>query len=140
MPPEGQTEASPPLIRLRGVRKSYGSTVVLEAVDLDVFAGEKVALIGGSGSGKSTLLRILMGLETIESGEVEIEGERMWTTARGGRRVPVSPSHLRRIRSKVGMVFQHFNLFPHMSVLRNVTEAPHRVLGLPREESRRRAA
>jgi polar amino acid transport system ATP-binding protein len=98
-----------------------------------------VALIGPSGSGKSTILRILMTLEKVDRGEVWVDGMRVWRRQRNGREVPADEAHLRRVRTQVGMVFQHFNLFPHMTVLRNVTEAPRRVLGLSRDEARRRA-
>jgi polar amino acid transport system ATP-binding protein len=128
-----------PVIRLRGVSKSYGDLQVLQDMDLDILPGQKVALIGPSGSGKSTILRILMTLEGIDSGRVEIAGESVWTMSRNGREVPADRAHLRRVRSHVGMVFQHFNLFPHMTVLRNVTDAPVHVLGLPRHEAVRRA-
>jgi polar amino acid transport system ATP-binding protein len=127
------------IIRMRGVWKSFGETPVLRHMDLDIPGRQRVALIGPSGSGKSTLLRILMTLETIDSGTVELAGESVWTVRRKGRDVPADRAHLRGIRSNVGMVFQHFNLFPHMTVLRNVTEAPVHVLGLPRDEARERA-
>jgi len=128
-----------PIIRLRGVSKRFGDTQVLRSLDLDVPAGQKLALIGPSGSGKSTVLRILMTLERIDGGEVEIDGESVWHMDRGGRRVPADRTHLHHMREQVGMVFQHFNLFPHMNVLRNVTEAPIHALGTPRAEAERQA-
>lgn len=128
-----------PIIRLQGVSKSFGSLRVLDTIDLAVPRGQKVALIGPSGSGKSTLLRCLMTLEPVDSGRIEVAGEAVWTVTRNGRERPADPTHLRRIRSHVGMVFQQFNLFPHMTVLRNVTEAPRRVLGLSDEAARQRA-
>ena len=128
-----------PIVRLRNVRKSYGGLLVLNGLDLDVFPSERIALIGPSGSGKSTILRILMTLERIDSGAVEIDGESVWTTMRNGRAAPADAKHLRAIRSKVGMVFQQFNLFPHKNVLANLTEAPIRVLRLSKEEARERA-
>ncbi len=131
--------AKRPLIRLRGVVKRYGDEVVLDRLDLDVARGERLALIGPSGSGKSTVLRILMTLEGIDGGAVEIDGERVFTQERGGRRVAADERHLRRMRERVGMVFQHFNLFPHMTVLGNVTAAPVRVLGLSAEAAEERA-
>jgi polar amino acid transport system ATP-binding protein len=121
------------------VEKRYGDLVVLDGLDLDVARGEKLAIIGGSGSGKSTILRILMTLEGIDAGRVEIAGEPVFTEERSGREVPASEAHLRRIRRRVGMVFQHFNLFPHMSALGNVIEAPRRVLGLSKDEAGERA-
>ncbi len=134
---EGTVEA--PIVRLRGVVKRYGDEVVLDGLDLDVARGETLALIGPSGSGKSTILRILMTLEGIDGGTVEIDGESVFTMESRGRRVPADERHLRRMRERVGMVFQHFNLFPHMSVLGNVTAAPVRVLGLAPARAEARA-
>jgi polar amino acid transport system ATP-binding protein len=124
---------------MRGVRKSFGVTPVLRDLDLEIMPSQKVSLIGPSGSGKSTILRILMTLEKIDAGVVEIDGESVWSMIRNGAEVPANTAHLRRIRGKVDMVFQQFNLFPHMTVLRNLTEAPIHVLGLPREEAAQRA-
>ena len=128
-----------PVVRMRSVRKSYGDLLVLKNLELDVFPSERIALIGPSGSGKSTILRILMTLEGVDSGAVEIDGENVWTMTRNGRSAPADAKHLRAIRSKVGMVFQQFNLFPHKNVLANLTEAPLRVLRLSKEEARERA-
>ncbi|NKE69254.1 ectoine/hydroxyectoine ABC transporter ATP-binding protein EhuA [Nitrospiraceae bacterium HYJII51-Mn-bac16s-1-B09] len=123
------------MIRMRDVRKSFGDLAVLRGLDLEIPPSQKVALIGPSGSGKSTVLRALMTLEKIDSGTIEIDGDPIWTLVKNGREVPANAAHLRKIRSKVDMVFQQFNLFPHMTVLRNVTEAPIHVLRLPREEA-----
>ena len=127
------------MVRLRQVRKSYGDLTVLNNLNLEVGHSQKIALIGPSGSGKSTILRILMTLEAIDSGEIHIDGENVWTMTKNDRQAPASEAHLRGIRPKVGMVFQQFNLFPHMNVVRNLTEAPMRVLGLSRQEARLRA-
>ncbi|QBQ56534.1 ectoine/hydroxyectoine ABC transporter ATP-binding protein EhuA [Nitrosococcus wardiae] len=124
---------------MREVRKSFDGLDVLKGIDLDIPPSQKLALIGPSGSGKSTILRILMTLEDIDSGRVEIDGESIWTMQRGGQEVPADRHHIRKVRGKVGMVFQHFNLFPHMSVLRNVTEAMVHVLHMPREEAEKGA-
>jgi polar amino acid transport system ATP-binding protein len=121
------------------VRKAFGVHVVLDDLDLAIARGEKLAIIGPSGSGKSTVLRILMTLEKIDGGRVEIDGQSLWTVARHGTERPADERHLRAMRGKLGMVFQHFNLFPHFNVLRNVSEAPRRVLGLTREEAEERA-
>jgi polar amino acid transport system ATP-binding protein len=129
----------PPIVRLRGVCKSFGELQVLRDMDLDIFPGQKVALIGPSGSGKSTILRILMTLEKIDSGSVEIAGDSVWMMIRNGNEIPATERHLRKVRSNVGMVFQHFNLFPHMNVLRNVTEAPLHVMGMSRDDAKQRA-
>jgi len=133
------SEQAPPVIRMRTVRKVYGELVVLDALNLEVPRGQKLALIGPSGSGKSTILRILMALERIDAGSVEIHGESLWTRPGRGSRRAAEERHLRRIRSRVGMVFQQFNLFPHMSVLRNVTEALMHVQRLDRAAARERA-
>ena len=126
-------------VTLEKVRKRYGDVEVLRGIDLHIPAGQTVALIGPSGSGKSTLLRLLMTLERPDAGRVLIDGESMWTEPRGGREVPARATHLRRVRGRIGMVFQHFNLFPHMTALRNVAEAPRHVLGLGRDEAEQRA-
>lgn len=130
---------SEPVVRLRDVWKSFEQTEVLRGIDLDVGSREKLAVIGASGSGKSTLLRIVMTLERPTSGEVFLEGEPVWHVERGGSWVAADDRSLRRFRGKIGMVFQHFNLFPHMNVLRNVTEAPRHVLGMSRAEAEERA-
>ncbi|WP_119305060.1 ectoine/hydroxyectoine ABC transporter ATP-binding protein EhuA [Dongia deserti] len=128
-----------PIITLRDVRKTFGPLVVLDGLNMEVQRGEKVALIGPSGSGKSTVLRTIMTLETIDGGEIEIDGESLWHMKRGSRVVPANEAHLRRMRSKVGMVFQQFNLFPHWTVLKNVMNPVRTVLGLPEPEARARA-
>ncbi len=128
-----------PIIRVRNLQKAYGNLAVLSGVDLDVAPAETVSVIGPSGSGKSTLLRLLMTLERPDAGALEIDGESPWTMMRDGQSVAADERHLRRLRGKVGMVFQHFNLFPHMSALANVTEAPVHVLGLSRAEAKSRA-
>jgi polar amino acid transport system ATP-binding protein len=124
---------------MRSVDKRFGDEVVLDALDLDVARGERLAIIGASGSGKSTILRILMTLERIDGGRVEIGGDSVFTQESNGREVPASEEHLREIRRRVGMVFQQFNLFPHMTALGNVMEAPRRVLGLSKAEAEHRA-
>ena len=110
-------------LRLEGVRKSFGKNEVLKGIDLDLAEHEVVCLIGASGSGKSTLLRCVNLLEPIDEGRIVLLGKEI--TAQGVK--------LNEIRRRIGIVFQAYNLFPHMSVLRNVTLAPRRVLGLSRE-------
>jgi polar amino acid transport system ATP-binding protein len=127
------------IIEFVDVHKRFGNTVVLDGLNMTVNAGEHVVMIGPSGSGKSTILRLLMTIERPDSGEIIIERESLWHVRRNGRREEADPSHLRRVRGKVGMVFQHFNLFPHLRVLQNVIEAPIRVLGLSRPEAVKRA-
>jgi len=127
------------IIKFDNVAKRFGSHVVLDGLDFDVAPGEKVTIIGPSGSGKSTVLRILMTLETINEGVIHVGGEPLWHEHRNGDLVPAGETHLRKMRKQLGMVFQQFNLFPHMTVLRNITEAPVTVLGMSRQDARERA-
>ncbi len=128
-----------PAVRFRDVHKSFGAVHVLRGVNLDVAAGQKLAIIGPSGSGKTTILRLIMTLERVSSGTIEIEGELLGQKRVGERLVADDESHLRAVRGKIGMVFQHFNLFPHMSALENVMVGPVHALGLSKEETRARA-
>jgi len=128
-----------PMVRFEGVTKRYGELVVLDELDLDVARNEKVAIIGPSGSGKTTVLRMLMTLERIDGGVIEVEGEPLTHMQKNGELVLADERHLRRVRGKIGMVFQHFNLFPHMTALENCMEAPLHVLGMSKQEARERA-
>jgi polar amino acid transport system ATP-binding protein len=121
------------------VVKRFGEKVVLRDLDLSVNPGERVTLIGPSGSGKTTILRLLMGLERIDGGTIAVDGEYFSHMDRGGKLVPASEKYLRAARKKTGMVFQQYNLFPNMNVLRNITEAPVKVLGQSRAEAEQRA-
>lgn len=132
-------ESSAPIIQFENTSKAFGPTTVLKDFSLDISNGEKLAVIGPSGSGKSTLLRVLMTLETVDSGSVVIDGDYLWRSDPGQASTMPSSRKVRQIREKVGMVFQSFNLFPHMTALRNVTEAPVRVLGLSKQEASDRA-
>ncbi len=128
------------MVQFRDVTKRYGDLTVLNHLDLDVRTGEKVAIIGPSGSGKSTLLRALMTLEDIDEGVIMVDNEPLTHMPdASGKLVRANARHLRRVRGKVGMVFQSFNLFPHMSVRQNVMEAPVQVLGLSKKDARERA-
>ncbi|MEW2285440.1 ectoine/hydroxyectoine ABC transporter ATP-binding protein EhuA [Streptomyces sp. NPDC047841] len=118
------------LIRLEGVTKRFGDNTVLDGLDLSVDAGRHVTLIGPSGSGKTTILRLLMTLAKPDEGTITVDGQRLF---------PAPEKQVREVRKKIGMVFQQFNLFPNMSVLRNLTEAPVRALGLSRDEAEARA-
>lgn len=122
-------EVDTPVIELRHVEKHFGDLHVLRDVNLRVKRGEVVVVIGPSGSGKSTMCRTINRLETIDSGEILIEGEPL----------PQEGRELTRMRAELGMVFQQFNLFAHMSVLDNVTLGPREVLGVSKEEAERRA-
>lgn len=138
------TESEPlnapmPLVKYDKISKSFGDHQVLREIDLEVAPAEKLAIIGPSGSGKTTLGRMLMTLEEPTSGTIEVDGELLWHRRVNGRLVRANEAHLHRMRGNIGMVFQHFNLFPHMSVMRNVTEAPRRVLGVSKEEAEERA-
>ncbi len=122
-----------PYIEFRSVGKSYGTHEIFKDFNLSVSCGERVSLIGPSGSGKTTILRILMTLETIEEGSVWIDGVPLWHEMRNGVLRPASEKHLHRQRCQLGMVFQSFNLFPHLTVLENIAQ-PQR-LNLKRSKS-----
>jgi polar amino acid transport system ATP-binding protein len=125
------------MLKLAGIHKRYGQLEVLKGVDLDVQKGEVVCVLGPSGSGKSTLLRCVNLLEPPEEGEIFLEGHDICKGAGSG--TGEESWDLDFVRQRVGMVFQQFNLFPHKTVLENVTLAPRRVLGKPRAESEERA-
>ena len=129
-----------PMVRFENVTKRYGSHIVLDKLDFEVAANEKVAIIGPSGSGKTTLLRMLMTLEEIDDGIIYVDGEPLTHMLDGERLVPANRKHLSRVRAKIGMVFQHFNLFPHMSAVNNCIVAPLTVLGLSKDAAYERAA
>jgi polar amino acid transport system ATP-binding protein len=122
MPPAADDAPRPVILSMKGIRKSYESHVVLDGVDLDIRAGERVALIGPSGSGKTTILRLAVGLVRPEAGTIRIEDKYLWHREEAGRLVPADERHARVARRPVGMVFQQFNLFPHMTALQNVRE------------------
>ncbi|MFF4898416.1 ectoine/hydroxyectoine ABC transporter ATP-binding protein EhuA [Streptomyces sp. NPDC001068] len=128
--PNTSDTASTELIRIEGVTKRFGDNTILDGLDLGVQAGRHVTLIGPSGSGKTTILRLLMTLTKPDSGTITVDGQRLF---------PASEKELREVRKQIGMVFQQFNLFPNMSVLRNLTEAPVTVLGLSKDEAEERA-
>ena len=128
-----------PMVRFMNVTKSYGALTVLDSLDLDVSEGEMVTVIGPSGSGKTTVLRMLMTLESINGGVIYVDGKPLTHMAKNGVLVPADAKYLRRARSSIGMCFQHFNLFPHMTALQNCMEGPVQVLGLPKVEARDRS-
>ncbi|WP_340384978.1 ectoine/hydroxyectoine ABC transporter ATP-binding protein EhuA [Streptomyces sp. SS7] len=127
------------MVRFEQVVKRFGENTVLDHLDLSVQPGRRVTLIGPSGSGKTTILRLLMALERVTEGVIHVTGRPYSHMERGGKLVPSSEKYLRRARRRIGMVFQQFNLFPNMSTLRNIMEAPVRVLGVSRDEAAERA-
>jgi polar amino acid transport system ATP-binding protein len=123
-----------PMVRIRGLTKSYGDNVVLRAVDLDVMPSQVVVVIGPSGSGKSTLLRCCNGLEPAQGGDIEVCGQPLLA---GGRMLP--DARLNKLREEVGMVFQSFNLFAHLTALDNVALGPRKLRGLSRRQAKEEA-
>ncbi len=138
----GPAQAAPPapaLVAMRGIAKSYGERKILDGIALDVAQGEKVALIGPSGSGKTTILRLAIGLVKPDEGTIRIDGDYLWHEAGPDGLRPAGERHARKVRRSLGIVFQHFNLFPHMTALQNVREPLVHALGLSRAESDARA-
>ena len=127
------------VLHARGVRKSFGHTEVLSGIDLDVNSGETVVVLGPSGSGKSTFLRCINLLESLDAGRITVDGRDVGYDVRNGRLHELSPNEIARRRRDIGMVFQQFNLFPHMTALENIIEAPIAVLGQGRKEATARA-
>ncbi len=134
-----ESAAPRPMVQAQGVHKSYGHLEVLKGIDLEVGAGEVVCLIGPSGSGKSTFLRCINHLETIQAGAIRVDGALIGCRAHKGRLYELSEAEVCRQRADIGMVFQRFNLFAHMTALQNIVEAPMRVRRQPAEQARRRA-
>lgn len=128
-----------PMVSFKKVRKAYGPLVVLDDLDLDINAGEMVSIIGPSGSGKTTVLRMLMTLEKINGGVIYVDGKPLTHMPDKGGLVLANERHLHGRRADIGMCFQHFNLFPHMTALENCMEGPVQVLGVPKDEARSRA-
>lgn len=126
-----------PIAKYRNIHKSFGEVEVLKGIDLDIKPAEKVALIGPSGSGKTTIIRLLMTLENPTSGTIEVNGKNLWQMEKNNELVPANEKYLRNVRGDIGMVFQHFNLFPHMTVLENCMTAPINVKNESKESARR---
>jgi polar amino acid transport system ATP-binding protein len=126
------------MVKAEGVHKSYGSVEVLRGIDLEVAPGEVVCVVGPSGSGKSTFLRCINHLEKIDAGRLWVDGHLVGYREKGGKLHELRDREVAAQRRDIGMVFQRFNLFPHMTALENVVEAPTQVKGVRREEARRR--
>jgi polar amino acid transport system ATP-binding protein len=126
---------APVYLSARGIEKRFGSTQVLHGIDLDVRAGEVLCIIGPSGSGKSTFLRCINHLEKINAGSMVVDGDHVGYRVDGTKLRELSEREVSLQRAEIGMVFQHFNLFPHMTALENIIEAPTRVRGLSRAEA-----
>jgi len=131
---------SAPALRVENIHKSFGSREVLRGISLDAYEQDVISILGSSGSGKSTLLRCINLLETPSAGKVYVRGELIkMREKRPGERVAEDRKQVERIRSKLAMVFQQFNLWAHLTVLQNVTEAPIHVLKIPKTEAKERA-
>ena len=137
--PTGATDTSRPMVEARGVHKAYGRLEVLQGIDMTVRRGEGLCLIGPSGSGTSTFLRCLHHLETIDGGSLSVDGELVGYRRSGDKLYELKDKEVCAKRAEIGMVFQRFNLFPHMSVLDNVTSGPVWVRKAPGGPSRERA-
>jgi polar amino acid transport system ATP-binding protein len=134
------TGTSGPMVKAEAVHKRFGRLEVLKGIDLEVQRGEVMCLLGPSGSGKSTFLRCINHLEKINSGRLSVDGELVGYRESAGKLHELHENDVARKRAEIGMVFQHFNLFPHMTALDNVCLAPVRVSGVSRKEARQRGA
>jgi polar amino acid transport system ATP-binding protein len=128
-----------PMVKAEGVCKRFGANEVLKGLDLEVGRGEVMCMLGPSGSGKSTFLRCINHLEKINSGRLSVDGELVGYRESAGKLHELRDKEVTGKRAQIGMVFQHFNLFPHMTAMDNVTLAPMRVLNVGRQEARKRA-
>lgn len=133
--PDGEV----PAIHFDKVEKRFGDHIVLQDLDFTVRKGDRVTLIGPSGSGKTTILRLVMTLEEAEGGYIYIDGKPLTHRKVGNRRVELREKHKNEMRKRIGMVFQQFNLFPNMTVIENIMEAPVHVLGVPKSQAKERA-
>jgi len=132
-------QTATPMVRADRVSKSFGSLEVLKSISLTVERGEVLCLVGPSGSGKSTFLRCINHLEQVDAGRLEVDGELIGYTERGEKLYEMHPRDAARQRRDIGMVFQKFNLFPHMTALENIVEAPVRVKGTKKDAAEARA-
>ena len=136
---ENPGSSGTPHIEFRDVVKRFGDHTVLEDLNFTVSQGERVTLIGPSGSGKTTILRLVMTLEELTGGYIHIGGTPLQYEQQGGKRVRIPDKRRRRTTTDIGMVFQHFNLFPNMTVMENIIEAPVNVMGLKKAEAEAKA-
>jgi ABC-type polar amino acid transport system ATPase subunit len=127
------------MVKAEGVRKRFGLNEVLRGINLEVARGQVMCILGPSGSGKSTFLRCINHLEKINSGRLSVDGELVGYRESGGKLHELRDKEVTSKRARIGMVFQQFNLFPHMTALENVTLGPIRVLDVPRDQARKRA-
>ncbi|MFA1821854.1 ectoine/hydroxyectoine ABC transporter ATP-binding protein EhuA [Virgibacillus oceani] len=128
-----------PIVEFKDVHKSFGDVKVLKGIDLEIKPAEKIAVIGPSGSGKTTIIRMLMTLEVPTAGDIIVDGVNLWKMEKNGKMVKANEKHLRDVRGDIGMVFQHFNLFPHMTILENCMTAPIHVKKEDKKEARARS-
>ncbi|TQS76485.1 ectoine/hydroxyectoine ABC transporter ATP-binding protein EhuA [Ornithinibacillus gellani] len=128
-----------PIVKYLDVHKSFGDVEVLKGINLEIKPAEKVAVIGPSGSGKTTIIRMLMTLEKPTSGKIIVDGNYLWHMEKDGKLVPANEKHLREVRGDIGMVFQHFNLFPHMTILENCMTAPIHVKKEDKQTAKQRS-
>ncbi|PYB69873.1 amino acid ABC transporter ATP-binding protein [Rhizobium wuzhouense] len=129
------TNKQAPIVRVSGVEKRFGDLQVLKGIDLDVYKGEVIVIVGSSGSGKTTFIRCINHLEKIQGGRIEVNGHLIGYRERNGRLVEDAESNIARQRCEIGMVFQLFHLFPHLTALENIIEAPVHVRKVPRTEA-----
>lgn len=132
---DSAAQTKTPAIEFKDVAKRFGKTTVLEHLNFSVAPGERVTLIGPSGSGKTTILRLVMTLEELSGGYIYVDGEPLTHTEKNGKRVELPSKVTRAMTTRIGMVFQQFNLFPNMTVLENIIEAPVHVLGKSKDEA-----
>jgi len=137
--PGHENNGGVPRIQFEDVVKRFGSTTVLDNLNFNVGRGERVTLIGPSGSGKTTILRLLMTLEHLTDGYIWVDGDPLTHARQDGKRVELKSKQVAQVRKRIGMVFQQFNLFPNMTVVDNVIEAPIHVLGQSKEQARENA-
>ncbi|WP_462422244.1 amino acid ABC transporter ATP-binding protein [Salinicoccus sp. Marseille-QA3877] len=128
-----------PIVQYNDVHKSFGDTHVLKGINLDIRPSEKIAIIGPSGSGKTTIIRLLMTLEEPTEGDIYVAGKNLWKMEKNGKMVAANEKHLGSVRKDIGMVFQHFNLFPHKTILDNCAMPLVKVKKMKKTEAREEA-